>query len=232
VRRKIGVLACTLAAAAVVGVPAAWGANSSVSIQNFSFQPQSVTINVGETVTWTMRDANTQHTVTADNSSFNSGNLSTGQSFAHTFGQAGSFSYHCSIHTYMTGTVNVVGGGGSPAPTSPPATAPAPSSSPQAAPAATPSATAAPHTTTAPPTTAAPTTTSSPTTTIAPPAAADAGTTSSTTAAAGGGVALPAAKNTSSGGGGLSAWLVALAVVLVLGAAGGGVLLRRRRPAT
>ncbi|TMK88458.1 MAG: hypothetical protein E6G57_06805, partial [Actinobacteria bacterium] len=72
-------------------MPAARAADSSVSIQNFSFQPQSVTINVGETVTWTMRDVNTQHTVTADDNSFNSGNLSTGQSFPHMFGQAGSF---------------------------------------------------------------------------------------------------------------------------------------------
>jgi plastocyanin len=227
VRRKVGVLLCGLAAAAVVGVPAARAANSSVSIQNFSFQPQSVTINVGETVTWTMRDMNTQHTVTADDSSFNSGNLSTNQTFAHTFGQAGSFSYHCNIHPSMTGTVVVQGA--APPPTQPPAPGPAPAPAAPSQPAAAATATA-PHTTAAPATTAAPTTTtSSPTTTIAPPAAADTGTTSSTTAAAGGGVALPATQKTSSSSDSVSPWLIAFAVVLVVGAAGGGIYLRRRQ---
>src|SRR5207248_3884904 len=138
--------------------PPAHGANSAVNIQNFSFQPQSVTINAGESVTWTQRDMNTQHTVTADDNSFSSSNLSTGATYAHSFGQAGTFSYHCNIHPSMTGTVTVVGSG--PAPTQPPAPAPAPN--PQPAPAAAPAATT-PRTTAAPPTTAAPApTTSSP----------------------------------------------------------------------
>jgi plastocyanin len=219
-----------LAAAAFFAVPAAWAANSSVSIQNFSFQPQGVTVNVGESVTWTMKDANTQHTVTADDSSFNSGGLNTGQTFSHTFTQAGSFSYHCNIHPSMTGTVTVVGSG--PPPTQPAAPPPAPAQNPpQAAPApaAAPTATA-PRTTAAPATTVAPTTTlqSSTTTTIAPPAAADTGTTSSTLAAAGGGVQQAAAKSSSGDSGGVSPWLIALAVVLVTGATAGGVLLRRR----
>src|SRR4051794_11427067 len=79
VRRKIAVLLCALVGAVLIAMPAARAANASVNIQNFSFQPQSVTINVGETVTWTMEDPGTQHTVTADGSSFSSAPLSTGQ---------------------------------------------------------------------------------------------------------------------------------------------------------
>lgn len=228
-RREFGVLLCAFAAIALGGMPVAHASNAAVNIQNFSFQPQNVTVNVGDAVTWTMEDANTQHTVTSDpnGESFNSPTLNTGQTFSHTFGQAGTFNYHCNIHRSMTGTVTVMGGSPQPAPTPAP-TAPAPN--PQPAPAAVPKSTV--PRTTVPPTTAAPTTTtSSPTTTIAPPAAADAGTTSSTLAAAGGGVALPAQKTSTGGDSGLSPWLVAAAVVLLAGAAVGGVLLRRRGPA-
>jgi len=49
----------------------------------------------------------TTHTVTADGGLFNSGNLSTGQSFSFTFVSRGTFTYHCRIHPSMTGTVSV-----------------------------------------------------------------------------------------------------------------------------
>ena len=60
----------------------------SLYIQDDFHVASSVTINVGETVTWTQRDVNTQHTVTADDNSFTSNNLSTGQTYPHTFSQA------------------------------------------------------------------------------------------------------------------------------------------------
>jgi plastocyanin len=211
--RKIAVVVCALAAAVLVAVPPARGANASVSIVDYAFQPADVTISVGESVTWMNRGTAT-HTVSGDG--FDSGNLTTGKTYMHAFSQAGSFQYQCNIHTYMKGTVTVQGGG--PAPTQPPAPAPTPA----------PAATAAPRATAAPTTTALTTTSSSSTTTtLASPAAADAGTTTSTTAAAGGGVALGARK-TSSGTDSVSPWLAALAGVLVLGAASGSVLLRRR----
>jgi len=201
-------------------------------MQNFSFQPMTITISAGDTVTWHNLDTAT-HTVTANDGSFDSGNVGGGGSFPHGFTQPGTYEYYCKIHgspgSGMHGTV-IVQGSGPPA-TQPPAPAPPPAQSPQPAPAAAPSPSpaAAPHTTSAPPTTAATTTTTSTTsTTIAPPAAADAGTTSSTTAAVGGGVALPAQKASSGSDDSVSPWLKALAVALVLGAGVGGVLLRRR----
>ncbi|MBV8303350.1 MAG: cupredoxin family copper-binding protein, partial [Acidimicrobiia bacterium] len=146
---------------------AARAANASISIVDYSFQPSSVTVSVGESVVWTNQGSAT-HTVSANDGSFDSGSRTPGQTFTHMFSQVGSYSYHCNIHPYMTGTVTVQGSG--PPTTQPPA--PAPTSPPQpaagAAPAAAaaPAATAAPRTTVAPPPTAAPTTTSSPTTTL------------------------------------------------------------------
>ena len=57
-------------------------------------------------VTWTNNDATT-HTVTADDGSFNSGNIAPGGKFSHTFSTAGTIAYHCSIHTSMKAKVVV-----------------------------------------------------------------------------------------------------------------------------
>ena len=79
---------------------------ASVSISNFTFQPQNLQIKVGTVVTWTNNDA-TAHTVTSDTSIFDSGTLTSGAKFTFTFAQAGTFTYHCNIHTSMTGTITV-----------------------------------------------------------------------------------------------------------------------------
>jgi hypothetical protein len=85
-----------------------------------------VTVSVGDTVTWTNSDAQA-HTATADNGSFDTGAISNGASDSVTFSAAGTFPYHCSIHSEMTGSVVVQaaaggggGGGGGAAPTTPP----------------------------------------------------------------------------------------------------------------
>ncbi len=79
---------------------------TSVTIKDFEFTPASITVSVGATVTWT-NDGPSTHTVTADDGSFNSGNLDKGKTFSHTFNTAGTFGYHCSIHPFMTATVVV-----------------------------------------------------------------------------------------------------------------------------
>jgi len=83
-------------------------ATTNVTIKNFSFNPSSITVVIGvnNTVTWTNEDTVT-HTVTADNGSFGS-SVPPGTTFTHTFTTAGVFAYHCSIHTYMKGTVKVL----------------------------------------------------------------------------------------------------------------------------
>ena len=83
------------------------GNNSTkVSIQNFSFSVASLSIASGATVTWTNNDA-TAHTVTADDGTFNSGNIAPGQTFSRTFTSTGTFAYHCSIHPMMKAAVVV-----------------------------------------------------------------------------------------------------------------------------
>jgi plastocyanin len=79
------------------------GANE-VWIQNMAFNPTSRTVSAGTTVTWTNKDA-AAHTVTG--SGWGSGNISQNATFAHTFATAGSYSYHCTIHPSMTGTITV-----------------------------------------------------------------------------------------------------------------------------
>ena len=94
------------AAASAAGSASSGGAAGAVTIQNFAFNPASVTASVGSTVTWTNQD-NTAHTVTADDGSFDSKNLANGKTFSQTFSKAGTFSYHCSIHSQMKATVVV-----------------------------------------------------------------------------------------------------------------------------
>lgn len=82
---------------------------TNVTVQNFAFGPVTITVVIGvnNTVTWTNKDSTT-HTVTANDGSFN-GNLPSGGTFTQTFTTAGTYTYHCSIHTYMKGTVIVLG---------------------------------------------------------------------------------------------------------------------------
>jgi plastocyanin len=79
-----------------------------VAIKGFAFAPDKVTARVGGTVSW-RNDDDAPHTVTADDGSFDSGRKSKGESFEHTFSKAGEFTYKCTIHPTMTGTVSVSG---------------------------------------------------------------------------------------------------------------------------
>jgi plastocyanin len=81
-------------------------AGAKVSIKDFAFGPATVEVAKGATVTVTNADTAT-HTWTLDDGSFDSGKLAPGKSAMHTFDSAGSFSYHCEIHTSMKGTVEV-----------------------------------------------------------------------------------------------------------------------------
>ncbi|MGH2444281.1 MAG: cupredoxin domain-containing protein [Chloroflexota bacterium] len=107
----------------------------TVNISGYSFQPPSMTIPMGTTVTWVNHDAVT-HTATSDSGVFDTGGISPGGSASFTFNQAGTFSYHCAIHPYMHGTILVEQAAASPTDTSVPATVAA-TAAPTAAPTAT-----------------------------------------------------------------------------------------------
>lgn len=91
--------------------PTAWG-----------YSPPTVTVNVGDTVTWVNTGAN-PHTATADDGSWDTGLLEPGLSGSMTFSQPGTYTYHCIPHPWMKGTVVVAAAGaarpapGGPAPT-------------------------------------------------------------------------------------------------------------------
>ena len=82
------------------------GAITEAAIFDFEFEPAELTIGVGTTVRWT-NDGPSPHTVTADDGSFDSGEMGQAATFEHTFDTAGTFSYFCEIHPAMTGTVTV-----------------------------------------------------------------------------------------------------------------------------
>ncbi len=90
--------------------PSSGSANSvsanSVSIKSFAFAPETITVKVGTTVTWTNADADA-HTVTSKNGPLNSSPLNTGQSYHYTFTTAGTFQYLCTIHPFMIASVVV-----------------------------------------------------------------------------------------------------------------------------
>jgi plastocyanin len=118
--------------------------SAQVGMADRTFAPGSVTIAAGGSMQWTNNDDDS-HTVSATAGAFDSGILSPGRSFSHTFPAPGSFAYFCQIHPDMRGTVSVVAPAGVTPSTSPPppssptppatgATSPAP---PSAAPGAT-----------------------------------------------------------------------------------------------
>jgi hypothetical protein len=86
----------------------AWAANHDVTISGTSFVPSELTINAGDTVTWTW-NTGLEHNVRADDSSFTSGNPSTTGSFQQLFDSPGTVGYHCQPHRAvgMTGTITV-----------------------------------------------------------------------------------------------------------------------------
>ena len=81
-------------------------ATAEVKIDNFVFGPQTLTVPVGATVTWTNKD-DIPHTSVSTDGVFKSKVLDTDEKFSYTFTKAGKYSYYCTIHPKMTGKVVV-----------------------------------------------------------------------------------------------------------------------------
>lgn len=81
-------------------------AATEVKIDNFSFEPQTVTVAVGATVTWTNHD-DIPHTVVSSDGVFKSKVRDTDEKFSYTFTKQGTYPYFCSLHPKMTGQVVV-----------------------------------------------------------------------------------------------------------------------------
>lgn len=81
-----------------------------VFMENSKFNPSSITVSAGTTITWTNKESGLYapvHTVTSDNNVFDSGDLRKKEKFSYTFSSTGTFYYHCIHHSGMTGTVIV-----------------------------------------------------------------------------------------------------------------------------
>jgi plastocyanin len=99
-------LACAAALLVACAPAAAVPVPVTVKIANFTFAAPVVTIAPGTTVTW-VNDDDIPHTVVADDKSFRSKVLDTGDRFAFTFAKPGTYGYFCSIHPHMTGKIVV-----------------------------------------------------------------------------------------------------------------------------
>lgn len=88
------------------GVPAV--AVFQVRIANMAFSPATLTVPAGITVTWINRDGD-EHSVESDGKGFPSSTLlNTGETYAYTFTKPGTYTYHCGVHSYMTGKIVVI----------------------------------------------------------------------------------------------------------------------------
>ncbi|HET6977027.1 MAG TPA: cupredoxin family copper-binding protein [Pyrinomonadaceae bacterium] len=79
---------------------------NEIVIQNFSFEPSTLTVKPGTTVTWVNRD-DEPHTATATDKRFNSKTLDTGDRFSQQFDAPGVYTYYCALHPRMTGKIIV-----------------------------------------------------------------------------------------------------------------------------
>ena len=99
----------TLAAVIVLAglaAPPALAADAQVKIANFTFDPPTLTVKAGTTVTWVNAD-DIPHVVSEKDGKFRSSALDTDEKFSQTFSTAGTVEYFCAIHPHMTGMIVV-----------------------------------------------------------------------------------------------------------------------------
>ena len=96
-----------IAAIGLLTFSVAYAAQShGVTVKSMRFAPASLTISPGDTVVWTNGD-DRDHSISAADGSFKSGNIGAGQSYSHTFDKPGTYPYACSYHPRETGTIIV-----------------------------------------------------------------------------------------------------------------------------
>jgi plastocyanin len=90
----------------------AWAAGDpTVTIDNFTFSPPTITVPAGSRIIWVNHD-DIPHVVAGADGSFASPPLDTDEQFARSFAQPGTYAYFCAIHPHMTGTITVTPAGG------------------------------------------------------------------------------------------------------------------------
>jgi len=115
-------LAAAVVSLALLALPLAAVAatTTTIAVRDFSFQPKTVTIRAGDTVTWANVDTATHTATSAGN--WDTGGITPGSSRSITFATSGTYLYYCLLHSIMFGTIVVVAADA----TSSPAVVPAP----------------------------------------------------------------------------------------------------------
>ncbi len=85
----------------------AFAATTNVNIVNFAFSPPAVSLQVNDSVRWVWVGSNHSATSTSNPKVWDSGVHNAGFTFTNTFGSAGTFPYFCTVHPFMTGSVNI-----------------------------------------------------------------------------------------------------------------------------
>ncbi len=90
----------------LASTPTESAAGPLIAIEGFKYQPATLTVSVGTTVTWVDQDDDA-HTVTADDGRFTSAGLDRGEQFSYRFTAPGTYAYHCALHPQMTARIIV-----------------------------------------------------------------------------------------------------------------------------
>lgn len=110
VRFRLSLIPALLIALFLLSTLAARAATVNVTMKGFAFDPATLTVNVGDTVTWTNQDT-APHNATADDGTFKTADFTQGQSASVTMTKPGTFTYTCTIHPRMKATIVVQAAG-------------------------------------------------------------------------------------------------------------------------
>ena len=88
-------------------VDGATGKQNRIEIKDFAFNPKTITVKAGEKITWINRDEEPHTVVSVEKQFKKSTALDTDQEFTITAGTPGTYTYYCSVHPKMTGTIVV-----------------------------------------------------------------------------------------------------------------------------
>jgi plastocyanin len=103
---RLALVVAALSAATAIGTAGALASGQLVQIANFAFSPENVTVAVGTTVTFRNND-DMVHTVVAEDGSFRSKALDTGDEYSFTFDKPGNYAFVCGLHPFMHGKITV-----------------------------------------------------------------------------------------------------------------------------
>jgi plastocyanin len=80
------------------------GGGTAIAIENFRYSPDPLVVKARDTIT-VSNDDGTLHTLTADDKSFDTGDLDGGTKATIAVASPGTYTYHCDVHNYMTGKI-------------------------------------------------------------------------------------------------------------------------------